>query len=146
MSKDLATIIRNVDVNFDINKASVTLPNIEKVSSFLRRMQFYTFIKNIDNILASFNADEKPEPETLTLFAQNPQPVSENVQQNLFTQAIKETVADSNVEYIGIDDNNLINRYKELLEKGLTKQQARDIVCEEYNAKPNYVKSLVMKL
>ena len=47
LSKELATIIRNVDINFDIKKAIVTLPNIEKVSAFLRRMQFYTFIKNI---------------------------------------------------------------------------------------------------
>ncbi len=106
MSKDLATIIRDVDVNFDITKASVTLPNIEKVSSFLRRMQFYTFIKNIDNILASFNADEKPEPETLTLFAQNPQQATEDIQQNLFTQAIKETVADSNIEYNKVNSDN----------------------------------------
>lgn len=45
-----------------------------------------------------------------------------------------------------LDDEKLINRYKELVERGLTKPQARDIVCEEFNAKPNYVKSLVMKL
>ena len=45
-----------------------------------------------------------------------------------------------------VDDNKLINRYKELIERGLTKPQARDIVCEEFSAKPNYVKSLVMKL
>ena len=107
MSKDLATIIRNVDVNFDITKASVTLPNLDKVSSFLRRMQFYTFIKNIDKILASFNADETPEPENLALFAQ-PQTVSgENVQQSLFTQAIKETVSDTNVEYTVVNNDNL---------------------------------------
>lgn len=114
LSKDLATIIRNVDVNFDISKASVTLPKIDKVSSFLRRMQFYTFIKNIDKILSSFNADEAPEPETLTLFAQTEQKSGENIQQNLFTQAIKETVSDTNVEYIEVDDNNLKNIVDEI--------------------------------
>jgi len=107
LSKDLATIIRNVDVNFDINKASVTLPNLDKVSSFLRRMQFYTFIKNIDKILASFNADLAPESENLTLFAQSPGSAGEVVQQNLFTQAIKETVADSTIEFIEINDETL---------------------------------------
>ena len=45
-----------------------------------------------------------------------------------------------------VDDEKLINRYKELVDRGLTKPQARDIVCEEFSAKPNYVKSLVMKL
>ncbi len=34
LSKELATIIRDVDVNFDIDKACVTLPQIQKVSDF----------------------------------------------------------------------------------------------------------------
>lgn len=116
MSKDLATIIRDVDVNFDITKASVTLPQIDKVSSFLRRMQFYTFIKNIDTILSSFNADEKPEPENLTLFAHSVSNSGENVQQSLFTQAIKETVEDTNVEYTVVTDENLNSVLTGLLE------------------------------
>ena len=106
LSKELATIIRDVDVNFDINRASVTLPQMDKVSSFLRRMQFYTFIKNIDKILASFNADETPEPENLTLFAQNTINSNETVQQNLFTQAIKETANDTDIVYIEVNDDN----------------------------------------
>ncbi|MCQ2738690.1 MAG: DNA polymerase I [bacterium] len=108
LSKELATIIRNVDVNFDIKKASVTLPQIDKVSEFLRRMQFYTFIKNIDKILASFNADKTPQIENLSLFAQNTKQ-EENIQQNLFTQAIKESVEDSETEYIVVDKNSLNN-------------------------------------
>lgn len=96
LSKDLATIIRDVDVNFDIEKACVTLPQLNKVSDFLRKMQFYTFIKNIDKILAYFNSDEAPVGENLSLFAQQPAGAA---QQNLFTQAIKETVEDSGVEF-----------------------------------------------
>jgi len=106
LSKDLATIIRDVDINFDIKKASVTLPNLDKVSSFLRRMQFYTFIKNIDSILASFNSDETPKAEELTLFAQNTLQESPQ-QQNLFTQAIKETVSDTNIEYKAVTSDNV---------------------------------------
>ncbi|MCQ2743617.1 MAG: DNA polymerase I [bacterium] len=106
LSKDLATIIRNVDVNFDIKKACVTLPNLDKVSEFLRRMQFYTFIKNIDKILASFNSDEKPEQENLAIFTRQ-ETIKEDIQQNLFTQAIKETVSDKNIEFIEVDDNNI---------------------------------------
>ena len=101
LSKELATIIRDVDVNFDIDKACVTLPQIEKVSAFLRRMQFYTYIKNIDKILASFNSDEAPVGETLSLFAQQPAGAA---QQNLFTQAIKDTVEDTKIEYVAGDD------------------------------------------
>lgn len=113
LSKDLATIIRDVDVNFDINKASLTLPNIEKVSAFLRRMQFYTFIKNIDKILSKFNAEETPQEETLSLFANQKVP-TEGSQQNLFTQAIKETVSDSDTEYTTVNENNLDTVIKEL--------------------------------
>ena len=105
LSKDLATIIRDVDVDFDLNKATVTLPQMEKVSAFLRKMQFYTFIKNIDKILSSFNSDEAPKEETLSLFAQQPVNSGETVQQSLFTQAIKETVEDTNVEYTKVDSN-----------------------------------------
>ena len=55
-------------------------------------------------------------------------------------------IIEGNNSVEALDDEKLINRYKELVERGLTKPQARDIVCEEFNAKPNYVKSLVMKL
>ena len=88
---------------------------MDKVSSFLRRMQFYTFIKNIDKILASFNADEAPEPENLTLFAQEKKETKEeNIQQNLFTQAIKETVSDNDVVYTVVNDENINDVINEL--------------------------------
>ncbi len=106
LSKELATIIRNVDINFDIEKATVTLPQIGKVSEFLRRMQFYTFIKNIDKILSSFNPAEVSVGENLSLFAQ-PQTNGEVVQQNLFTQAIKETVEDLDVDYTVVNADNI---------------------------------------
>lgn len=105
LSKELATIIRDVDIDFDSNKATVTLPQMAKVSEFLRKMQFYTFIKNIDKILASFNSDETPQGETLSLFAQAASP-QQSGQQNLFTQAIKETVEDTELNYtIGTEDS-----------------------------------------
>lgn len=106
LSKDLATIIRNVDLGFDIDKATVTLPQINSVSEFLRKMQFYTFIKNIDKILSSFRTDAKSEEvKNLNLFAA-PQ---ENIQQNLFSQAIKETVKDKELEYTIVNNDNYKN-------------------------------------
>lgn len=114
LSKELATIIRNVDINFDIEKAVVTLPSIDKVSAFLRKMQFYTFIKNIDKILASFNSGEVQENENLNLFSQQVAPQADVVQQSLFTQAIKETVEDNDIEYEVINSDNIDNFLKEL--------------------------------
>ena len=114
LSKELATIIRDVDINFDIEKATVTLPQIGKVSDFLRKMQFYTFIKNIDKILSSFSSEEVSAGENLSLFAQPQAASGEAVQQNLFTQAIKDTVADSDVDYIVVNLDNIKSVLNEL--------------------------------
>ncbi len=107
LSKDLATIIRDVDIDFDINKACVTLPKIENVSAFLRKMQFYTFIKNIDKILSAFNSNsncEQQDSVNLSLFA----PIQEDgVQQNLFSQAIKESVQDTDFEYEAVNADSV---------------------------------------
>ena len=112
LSKELATIIRDVDINFDLEKATVALPQIQKVSEFLRRMQFYSFIKNIDKILKSFKPDTVTEGENLSLFVAPSSNQGESVQQNLFTQAMKETVEDVAFDYekaTDININNIIN-------------------------------------
>ena len=114
LSKELATIIRNVDIDFDIEKAIVTLPQIDKVSEFLRKMQFYTFIKNIDKILTSFSSTETHIGENLSLFSQPQTPSGEAIQQNLFTQAIKETVEDNEIEYTLVNQDNIAKAIEEL--------------------------------
>ena len=101
LSKDLATIIRNVEVNFDINTATVTLPELSKVSEFLRKMQFYTFIKNIDKILASFNKNNVESETNLNIFNQVS---TEPVQQGLFSQAIRENIQDEGVCIDGVNE------------------------------------------
>jgi DNA polymerase-1 len=107
LSKELATIVRDVDIDFDIEKATVSLPQIDKVSEFLKKMQFYTFIKNIDKILAMFNPSYSEEPENLNIFVQ-PQAQNENiVQQNLFTQALNEIAEDKDINYILVNSDNV---------------------------------------
>ena len=106
LSKDLATIVRDVELDFDIDTATVTLPKIDDVSAFLRKMQFYTFIKNIEKILTSFNPDAKIEVnENLNLFNQTQQ--QDNMQQSLFAQAIKETEEDVKLEFKVADSSNV---------------------------------------
>ncbi len=107
LSKELATIIRDVDIDFDIEKATVALPQMAKVSEFLRKMQFYTFVKNIDKILSSFNQNEEESYENLSLFSQPQNLNGESLQQNLFTQAIKETVDDADIDFIIVDNDNV---------------------------------------
>lgn len=66
LSQYLATIIRDLDVDFDFDKTKVELPDISVVSEFLKKMQFYTFIKSIDKILYSFDKVEKTVPQKST--------------------------------------------------------------------------------
>lgn len=58
LSKELATIVRDVDINFDFEKTHIELPNIDEVTQFLQKMQFYSFIRGIDGILGSFDKNK----------------------------------------------------------------------------------------
>lgn len=58
LSYYLATIIRDLDVEFDFDKTRVEPPDVTKVTEFLKSMQFYKFLKNINSILATFNMEE----------------------------------------------------------------------------------------
>lgn len=63
LSYKLATIIRDVNIDFDFSGADLTLPDPAKVSAFLKEVQFFSFLKNIDVIMASFRNDGKILPE-----------------------------------------------------------------------------------
>lgn len=116
LSQQLATIVRDVDIEFDFDKAELVLPDINKVSEFLRGMQFYSFIKNINKILKSFNPDIETVQE-IKILEQKPQEET-NGQLGLFTQAIKETIEDKECESTIINDEEEIkNLVKTLQEK-----------------------------
>ena len=54
LSQYLATIVRDVDIDFDFDKACVNLPDLNKVTEFLTKLQLFSFLKNIKSILATF--------------------------------------------------------------------------------------------
>ena len=99
LSKTLATIDRYVDIPFDFEKTKIELPDISAVTEFLRRLQFYTFLKNIEFILKSFDKNaqitipkepEVVEEEVITSRVQLPK--SNNGQLGLFAQAVQSEV------------------------------------------------------
>lgn len=59
LSKELATIVKDVDIDFDFAHTHIELPSIDEVTAFLQKMQFYSFIKGIDGILGSFDKEAK---------------------------------------------------------------------------------------
>ncbi len=67
MSRYLATIVRDVDIDFDFDKAQVELPDVSVVTEFLKKMQFFTFIKNINEIMYSFDKLDRTVPESVSL-------------------------------------------------------------------------------
>lgn len=87
LSYYLATIVRDLDVKFDFDKTKVELPDISKVTEFLKSMQFYGFIKNINSILAAFNPDENT-PVQANPEHDNKVVKEDQIQLGLFSEAV----------------------------------------------------------
>ncbi len=90
LSKFLATIDRDVDIDFDIESAKIELPDISEVTKFLQKMQFNAFIKNIDTIMSSFNNGKKSAtPQKLEV-----QDDGASTQLQLFSQMMEEELTE----------------------------------------------------
>ena len=101
LSKYLATIVQDVDIPFDFEKTNIELPDISEVTEFLRSMQFYSFLKNIEFILKSFDKSASFSlPEEVKTSTQIITPESNNGQLGLFAQAVQ---AEVNKEEISFD-------------------------------------------
>lgn len=86
MSQYLATIVRDLDVNFDFDSAKINLPDVSVVTEFLKKMQFYTFIKNINEILYSFDKIERTAPVAPDANS------SDSMQLGFFAEAVNEEI------------------------------------------------------
>lgn len=86
MSQYLATIVRDLDVNFDFDSAKINLPDVSVVTEFLKKMQFYTFIKNINEILYSFDKIERTAPVEIDSNS------SDSMQLGFFAEAVNEEI------------------------------------------------------
>ncbi len=104
LSKYLATIVRDVDVPFDFEKTKIELPEISQVTEFLRAMQFYSFLKNIEYILKSFNKDAQVPVEAkildAPLFNSNNQQSDNSGQLGLFAQAVQSEVNKEEINFV----------------------------------------------
>ena len=98
LSKYLATIVRDVDIDFDFDKTNIELPDIATVTEFLRGMQFYSFLKNIETILKTFNRNSQ-SVQTQSIQNQDEPSVSANGQLGLFAQAVTTEVNKVELNY-----------------------------------------------
>lgn len=104
MSQYLATIVRDLDVNFDFDSAKINLPDVSVVTEFLKKMQFYTFIKNINEILYSFDKIERTAPVVTGVNS------SDSMQLGFFAEAVNEEI---NKEFKCEFDKKLITDSKD---------------------------------
>lgn len=115
LSQYLATIIRDLDVNFDFDKTKVELPDVAKVTEFLKKMQFYTFIKNINSILYSFDKVEHSVPQ------ETPQINSDgSLQLGFFSEVVNQEInksSDFSVEKKCITDTNDLQKLVDVLKQ-----------------------------
>lgn len=147
LSKELATIIRDVDIDFDFTHTHIELPDIDQVTEFLRKMQFYTYIRGIDSILSSFvrtkPTEEKKEFENEIKAAQTstlpevplPQPSQPNLsgmQLGLFAQEVKSKINKENAQCV-IDRVTTEEGLKNLVET-LSKQTLISVDTETNSA------------
>lgn len=127
LSKDLATIIKDVDIDFDFEGTHIELPNIDDVTNFLHRMQFYGFIKNIDSVLRAFDKNH-----VVAAKAENKEQTVENapslevkldtsnpMQLGFFAQEVKNKINKDNAgfEFNAITTNEQLAELVEVLKK-----------------------------
>jgi len=123
-SQFLATIKRDVDINFDFERAKLDIPDPIGLQEFFTRYEFYSFLKTMPYILRLFNSeiplDAKAEIEPTT-------PQQENTQLSLFSM---ET---SNVEPVvqiaqKANFNKALIDTKEKLQEAIEKLKAQKVL------------------
>lgn len=113
MSKYLATIVRDLDIEFDFDKSKLELPNLSDATEFLKKMQFYTFLKNINHIMQLFD-------KTHEIVAVSQNASSGPTQLGFFTEVVtQELNKDSNLEFERsvVDSLEKLENLKEILSK-----------------------------
>ena len=153
LSQKLATIIRDVDINFDFAEAKLALPEMENVLTFLKKYQLNSFMKNIDKIIKRFSKNglkrnglekicdkentENPKQNEKTAYQEKrKEENSDIVQLGLFSTA-QELINDKDSVYDKILVKDNFEEVAELLKQ--EKSFALDIVSNFDNAVENEI-------
>ena len=124
LSKDLATIRTNVDIDFDIDCAKMELPDFIEAQAFFKKVQFFGFLKNFEQIKNWFSQNEDAKSVFNKTPEQNPQNETENIikfkdgpimQLGLF--AVNEPVINTDFEKITVNNTEKLSKLTEELNK-----------------------------
>lgn len=142
LSQKLATIIRDVDIDFDFESAKIELPKMEEALAFLKKYQLNSFIRNVDKIMGAFNKGEnvsqiqaqpqKAEQSTLFKVSKQSQTADGTMQLGLFADVAKDIVNDKALSY----EKEIFNEDISLLVSKIKEEKvfALDIVSNFKNA------------
>lgn len=95
LSKYLATIVRDLDIDFDFSLTNIELPDVKAVTEFLTKMQFYSFLRNINTILLAFDKSSQNEPQPFVITSSSPQ----QQQLGLFSETVKSEIDKFELKY-----------------------------------------------
>ena len=97
LSKFLATIVTDVDIDFNFESACIELPDVVKVNAFFRELQFYSFIKSMNSIMTTFNNGAPCTKEDLIIHSDTD---ADQLQLSLLNSVVKEEDDDFDLEMI----------------------------------------------
>lgn len=89
LSQYLATIKKDVDIDFNFEHTKLEIPDKNKVIEYFNRVQFFSFARNINIILAPFqtcdcaNFFEEAKPETISATKNNTKTTNEAQEDNV---------------------------------------------------------------
>ncbi len=118
LSQYLATIIRDVEIDFDFSLTNIELPDVKAVTDFLTKMQFYSFLRNINVVLAAFDKNVEPQ-KTNEVVATPLSTPSVGGQLGLFSEVVQTEINKFDLKYDKVlvhDEATLNSMLKELEE------------------------------
>lgn len=100
LSQYLATIVRDVDIKFDFSHTNIEVPDVQSVTEYLTKMQFYSFLRSITSILASFDRSQDAQTNTVESILVDKNP-SQNGQQQLelFSESVQNEMSKFELDY-----------------------------------------------
>lgn len=117
LSQYLATIIRDLDIEFDFSLTNIELPDVQAVTEFLTKMQFYSFLRNITSILTSFDKSKNKTSQVVEAITAEKHKSEGQQQLGLFSESVQAEIKKFNLDYkqnLVTDKNNLENLIIEL--------------------------------
>ena len=112
LSQFLATIKKDVNIDFDFSRTGLEIPNKQAVLDFFQSVQFYSFVKNINKLLLPFETNDGETKEQSFVTIKNEEGQTQ-IQLGLFGE--QNNKEDGKITKVTTEDEirNFLNEIKE---------------------------------